>query len=103
MVPTVPELIIFQILTGKPPFSHHNLDISVAIDVLKGVRPVLPSVVIPKEDVFKSICAMLDLCWTERIKHRPDAQDVLDYLKHTHNLLRHPDQELVRLQIDLRR
>ncbi|KAE9388623.1 kinase-like protein [Gymnopus androsaceus JB14] len=35
---------VFEILTGRPPFSHHNLDISVAIDVLKGVRPVLPPV-----------------------------------------------------------
>ncbi|KAE9411082.1 kinase-like protein, partial [Gymnopus androsaceus JB14] len=86
---------VFEILTGKPPFSHHNLDISVAIDVLKGVRPVLPPVVVPKEDVFKSIRAMLDSCWAEEIKHRPNARDVLDFLKRVHNLSQYSEPELV--------
>ncbi|KAE9388923.1 hypothetical protein BT96DRAFT_1071851 [Gymnopus androsaceus JB14] len=85
---------MFEILTGQPPFSHLNLDISVAIDVLKGVRPVLPSIVIPKEDVFKAIRVMLDSCWAEEIKHRLDARDVLDFLKHVHNFLRYSEQKL---------
>lgn len=74
-------------MTGQPPFSHLNLDISVAIDVLKGVRPVLSSTVVPKEAVFKLIHALLDSCWAEEIACRPDAQDALDFLKHIHALL----------------
>ncbi|KAE9397273.1 kinase-like protein [Gymnopus androsaceus JB14] len=85
---------VFEILTGQPPFSHHKLDISVAIDVLKGVRPVLPPTVIPRKDVFKSICAMLDSCWAEEIEHRPDAQDVFEFLKHVHNFVCFPEKEL---------
>lgn len=85
----------FQILTGQPPFSHLNIDVSVAIEVLKGVRPILTSAVVPKEAVFKLICALLDSCWEEEIMHRPDARTICDFLKHVYNILHLPEAKMV--------
>lgn len=75
-------------MTSQPPFSYLSSDISVAMAVLKGDRPVLPSAVIPKETVFEPIRALLDSCWAEKITHRPDAPTVLDFLKHIQALFR---------------
>lgn len=86
-----PRLLIMQILTGQPPFSHLDLDITVAIDVLKGARPVLSSDVVPKAAAFKLIRALLDSCWAEKITHRPDAQTVLDFLKYLQGLFQGPE------------
>ncbi|KAJ4485297.1 kinase-like domain-containing protein [Lentinula aciculospora] len=71
---------MFELLTGKPPFSHHILDISVAIDVLNGVRPVLSTDDVPNNTAFKAICEMLDSCWSEKIMERPHAETLLDSL-----------------------
>lgn len=84
-----------QILSGQPPFSHLTLDISVAIEVLKGVRPVLSSAVVSKEVVFQLIRSLLDSCWAEEITHRPNAQTVLDFLKHLYNLIYFPGAKTV--------
>ncbi|KAJ3781524.1 kinase-like domain-containing protein [Lentinula aff. detonsa] len=73
---------VCELLTGKPPFSHHTLDISVAIDVLNGVRPVLPVDAVLNETVFNAICGLLDLCWSEQIMKRPDADSLLESLRH---------------------
>ncbi|KAJ4477784.1 kinase-like domain-containing protein [Lentinula edodes] len=72
---------VFELLTGQPPFYHHNLDIKVAIDVLNGVRPVLSTDVVPNETIYKAICRMLDTCWSEQIMGRPDAEGVLESLR----------------------
>ncbi|KIK65938.1 hypothetical protein GYMLUDRAFT_952767 [Collybiopsis luxurians FD-317 M1] len=78
---------VFELLTEKPPFSHHNQDISVAIDVLKGVRPVLPADIIRNEDTFKTIQVVLSWCWSEQSKLRPKAQEVLQFLKDVYGVL----------------
>ncbi|KAJ3832372.1 hypothetical protein F5878DRAFT_516919, partial [Lentinula raphanica] len=62
---------VFEILTESPPFAHYTLDISVAIDVLKGVRPSLPLDIIPNKFLSDSIRRLLALCWSERISERP--------------------------------
>ncbi|KAJ3828944.1 kinase-like domain-containing protein [Lentinula raphanica] len=71
---------VFEILTESPPFAHYTLDISVAIDVLKGVRPSLPLDIIPNKFLSDSIRRLLALCWSERISERPDAEDAVRLL-----------------------
>lgn len=89
------KIALLQLLTGQPPFSHHNLDISVAIDVLQGIRPVLPPDAISQDAVSKSIRTLLDLCWSENITKRPAAQRVLESLNHVQNLLCPLEQDIV--------
>ncbi|KAJ3798406.1 kinase-like domain-containing protein [Lentinula aff. detonsa] len=84
---------VCELLTGKPPFSHHTLDISVAIDVLNGVRPVLPVDAVLNETVFNAICGLLDLCWSEQIMKRPDADSLLESLRHIQD--HYPEAKLV--------
>ncbi|KAJ3756534.1 kinase-like domain-containing protein, partial [Lentinula raphanica] len=65
---------VFEIFTESPPFAHYTLDISVAIDVLNGVRPSLPVDIIPNKSISNSIRGLLALCWSERISRRPNAE-----------------------------
>ncbi|KAF9064915.1 kinase-like domain-containing protein, partial [Rhodocollybia butyracea] len=90
---------VFELFTGCPPFSHHNLDISVAIEVLQGVRPVLPADIISNEIVLGSIRTLLDSCWSEKINIRPTVQSVLDLLAHTRNLLYFPRSDVAPLYL----
>ncbi|KAJ3818883.1 kinase-like domain-containing protein, partial [Lentinula raphanica] len=67
---------VCELLTGEPPFSHHTMDISVAIDVLNGVRPILPMDAILIEPAFHSIHELLNSCWSEQILKRPEAVSI---------------------------
>ncbi|KIK65954.1 hypothetical protein GYMLUDRAFT_38419 [Collybiopsis luxurians FD-317 M1] len=78
---------VFELLTEKPPFSHHVQDISVAIDVLKGIRPVLPTEIIPNETIFKAFQTILSWCWSEHSNLRPEGQKVLHLLKDVYGIL----------------
>ncbi|KAJ3759893.1 kinase-like domain-containing protein, partial [Lentinula raphanica] len=80
-----------ELLTGEPPFSHYAMDISVAIDVLHGVRPILPMDAILVEPAFHSISELLNSCWSEQILKRPEAvsiphtlRSILDILAGVH-------------------
>ncbi|KAF9060035.1 kinase-like domain-containing protein [Rhodocollybia butyracea] len=77
---------VFELLTGKPPFSHFPQDITVAMKVLGGERPSLPAEAIPRESVFKSMYSMLKWCWSEKNSDRPSAQGVLDFLTNPQDL-----------------
>ncbi|KAJ3723839.1 kinase-like domain-containing protein [Lentinula raphanica] len=68
---------VCELLTGEPPFSHHTMDISVAIDVLNGVRPILPTMdAILVEPAFNLIRELLNSCWSEQILKRPEAINI---------------------------
>ncbi|KAF9065110.1 kinase-like domain-containing protein [Rhodocollybia butyracea] len=77
---------VVEILTGKPPFSHLSQDITVAMKVLGGERPLLPAQAIPLESAFESMHSMLEQCWSEKNSDRPSAQRILDLITSPHDI-----------------
>ncbi|KAF5385606.1 hypothetical protein D9757_006780 [Collybiopsis confluens] len=69
-----------QLITEQPPFAHHNQDISVAIDVLNGVRPVPPpDIQLSNQVLFGSMQTIFSPCWSEESKARPSARAFQQY------------------------
>ncbi|KAF9060037.1 kinase-like domain-containing protein [Rhodocollybia butyracea] len=77
---------VFEILTGKLPFSHLPHDITVAMKVLGGERPTLPADAIPLEFPSKLMHSMLERCWSEKNSDRPSARSVLDWITNPQDL-----------------
>ncbi|KAF5385580.1 hypothetical protein D9757_006778 [Collybiopsis confluens] len=85
---------VFELLTEQPPFAHHRQDISVAIDVLNGIRPIVPADIFSNEIMFESIRQVLSWCWLEETTKRPSARNVLDCLKDVGSISRTGSENL---------
>lgn len=60
-------------MTGKPPFSEHRIDLTVMLDVLKGVRPERPSHNVTRRGLTDRVWTLTVGCWSESPKHRPSV------------------------------
>ncbi|KAJ8580969.1 kinase-like protein [Rhizopogon salebrosus TDB-379] len=76
--------IMFQVLTGKPPYSEHKRDAQVVVAISLGkkpLRPVIP-VIIDRHWEFIMICWSINDC-------RPSAQQVDSHIKQQLCILQH--------------
>jgi len=64
-------MVIFETISGYPPFHQHTLHATVFMKVLTGQRP--PREVGFTDDLWK----MLGLCWAPQPTNRPSIEDVL--------------------------
>jgi len=69
-------IVMWEILTRKKPYSDSN-PVSVAIDVLNGLRPPVPA------DGDAQYVQLMQRCWSESPKDRPSIQEVLTYCDST--------------------
>ncbi|KAG9289538.1 hypothetical protein G9A89_002311 [Geosiphon pyriformis] len=70
-------MLMYEVVTGNPPFSERKQDLSLFNDVLNGLRPIIPkNVKLP--ELFKSL---LRQCWDAYPENRPMAHEILDYFQ----------------------
>ncbi|RHZ46204.1 hypothetical protein Glove_629g10 [Diversispora epigaea] len=68
-------MIMFEILTGIPPFYNIPHDKDLALKICNGYRPEIPSnIVIPQLLVI-----MMKRCWDAKSEQRPTAKELRDY------------------------
>jgi len=74
-------ITVFQVYTGHPPFSEVRHDITVALQLVGGVRPKRPSNVsrIMSDDLWN----LVEACWSHKISDRPNMATVVDLMRNT--------------------
>jgi len=72
-------MVVFEVLTGQPPFPHYS-DITVVRKVVDGERPMRPQ---GPEGVWftDDLWGMLEQCWSPQPKVRPTAKVILEHLE----------------------
>jgi serine/threonine protein kinase len=67
--------IIYEIVTGYPPFHNKPHDFQLALDICNGIHPTIP------EYVPKSIADLLKRCWEPNPKKRITAIEIFSMIK----------------------
>ncbi|RHZ56979.1 hypothetical protein Glove_395g18 [Diversispora epigaea] len=75
-------IIVYEIVTGFPPYPDIPHDSDLAIKICNGFRPKIPFY------IPKIITRMIIRCWDARIKHRPTLEELLDESWHNYKLWR---------------
>ena len=68
-------------LTGKEVFENYSSSKDAQNDILKGLRPKLPSSVLESTDpIIKVLVEAINMCWTHDPIKRPTARDIMTLL-----------------------
>ncbi|RHZ56978.1 hypothetical protein Glove_395g19 [Diversispora epigaea] len=65
-------IIVYEIVTGFPPYPDIPHDLDLAIKICNGLRPKIPF------HIPKLIAKMITRCWDARVKHRPTFVELFD-------------------------
>ncbi|TFK51245.1 kinase-like protein [Heliocybe sulcata] len=71
-------MLLVEMITLKPPFSHRKQDTVVIFDVIKGQRPHKPPELDQVRDAFWQLA---EECWKEEPAARPSSSAVFDWLQ----------------------
>ncbi|KLO15815.1 kinase-like protein [Schizopora paradoxa] len=74
-------MLMLEAFTGDIPYGHHRRDATVVIDVIRGIRPVLPGTEATSLGFSDNVRSVLELSWDTDWEKRPKVQDVLESLE----------------------
>ena len=67
---------LFQVFTGKSPFSGMEASVAMAI-MANGARPGRPN----RSDFAASLWLLTQRCWSQKPQDRPDVREVIEVLR----------------------
>ncbi|RHZ82274.1 hypothetical protein Glove_110g70 [Diversispora epigaea] len=72
-------IIVYEMVTGIPPYHDISHDKDLAIKICNGLRPKIPF------HIPKLITRMIMRCWDARVRHRPTFEELYEELKQYFN------------------
>ena len=72
--------LLYEIISGRPPFAHLTNDAAVTLAVTQGARPELPAPTTPSEVL---VVQLIESMWADDPSARPEAIDVFEKARAT--------------------
>lgn len=66
---------MWEIFSGKEPFSQFTFSVEIGKQVSKGLRPTMP------DDCPTTWANLIELCWAQDPNSRPSFQQILHYIQ----------------------